>query len=53
VSITDKREVFERGYTFTSAHVTEDIAQSAMQFLPEWELNGPDYYYGLTKKEGN
>lgn len=38
VSLTEDQDVFDRGYTFYSMHVTLDIAIQAMEFLPEWSL---------------
>lgn len=39
VSLTDEPEVFKRGHTFYAAHVTEEIARTALAFAgTEWQL---------------
>lgn len=48
VSMTADPEAFERGYTFFAGHVTLELAQSAMKFVPGWNLEVG--YHGLTKE---
>lgn len=43
VDATDRREDFDRGYTFRYANVTLEVAQEAMSLLPGWTLVAEDH----------